>query len=121
MSKPIDITQLANGALVEDVHNALQQVYDNIADPNTKADGVREVVLKLKFKPGKDRNYTGLTFAVTTKLQPVEPQEVPVFIDRVGKDNRGFELAGPDEDPQRHRLPGVDAANVTQLRGTAAQ
>lgn len=110
MSKPLKLETLQNGAVLEVFEVELQNVLDNIQDPNTKPDGVREVSVKLKFKPSKDRNYTSLTYSVTSKLQPSEPGEVPIFVDRDRKNKRAtaVELVSPDENPDQERLPGID-------------
>jgi len=110
MSKPLKLETLQNGAVLEAFEVELQNVLDNIQDPNTKPDGVREVSVKLKFKPSKDRNYTSLTYSVTSKLQPSEPGEVPIFVDRDRKNKRAtaVELVSPDENPDQERLPGID-------------
>jgi len=110
MSKPLKLETLQNGAVLEAFEVELQNVLDNIQDPNTKPDGVRELSVKLKFKPSKDRNYTSLTYAVASKLQPSEPGEVPIFVDRDRKSKKAMavELVSPDESPDQGRLPGVD-------------
>lgn len=110
MSKPLKLETLQNGAVLEAFEVELQNVLDNIQDPNTRPDGVREVSVKLKFKPSKDRNYTSLTYSVTSKLQPSEPGEVPIFVDRDRKNKRAtaVELVSPDENPDQERLPGLD-------------
>lgn len=110
MSKPLKLETLQNGAVLEAFEVELQNVLDNIQDPNTKPDGAREVTVKLKFKPNKDRNYTSLTYSVTSKLQASEPGEVPIFVDRDRKNKRAtaVELISADENPDQERLPGVD-------------
>lgn len=110
MSKPLKLETLQNGAVLEAFEVELQNVLDNIQDPNTKPDGVREVSVKLKFKPSKDRNYTSLTYSVTSKLQSSEPGEVPIFVGRDRKNKRAtaVELVSPDENPDQERLPGID-------------
>jgi len=115
MSTLISLDTLDRGGVVELFGGCLQEVMDNIKDPNTKAEGVREITLVFKFKPGKERNHTGMTYSAKTKLQPVEPVEIPLFVDkdRATKRAMGFELAAPDENPDQHRLDGVD--KVTDL------
>lgn len=122
MSKPLKLETLQNGAVLEAFEVELQNVLDNIQDPNTKPDGVREVSVKLKFKPSKDRNYTSLTYSVTSKLQPSEPGEVPIFVDRDRKNKRAtaVELVSPDENPDQERLPGIDG-KVSPINQQQAQ
>ncbi|MHC1788257.1 hypothetical protein [Solidesulfovibrio sp.] len=122
MSKPLKLETLQNGAVLEAFEVELQNVLDNIQDPNTKPDGVREVSVRLKFKPSKDRNYTSLTYSVASKLQPSEPGEVPIFVDRDRKNKRAtaVELVSPDENPDQERLPGLDE-KVTPINQQQAQ
>lgn len=116
MSTLISLDTLDRGGVVELFGGCLQEVMDNIKDPNTKPEGVREITLTFKFKPGKERNYTNMTYAAKTKTQPVEPVNIPLFVDkdRTTKKAVGFELAAPDENPDQHRLDGVDN-KVTDL------
>lgn len=116
MSVELRLETLAGGAVLEATQDVLQQVFDNIQDPNTKADGVREVNIKLKFKPGGERTNTALTWGVTSKLQPVAPSVVPVYVawDHKTKKATGLELVAPDERPDQNRLPGMD--KVTPIK-----
>lgn len=58
MSRPISLDTLDNGGVLELFGTCLQEVLDNIQDPNTKPDGTREISLMVKFRPNKERNYT---------------------------------------------------------------
>jgi hypothetical protein len=53
----------------------MERVLKNIADPNTKADSVREVNLKIRIKPSKDRSGAATLVQVTSKLAPADPHE----------------------------------------------
>lgn len=110
MSRPISLDTLDNGGVLELFGTCLQEVLDNIQDPNTKPDGTREISLMVKFKPNKERNYTALTYSAKTKLQPVQPVEIPVYVDRDRNTKKavGVELAAFDEHPDQHRFEGVD-------------
>lgn len=110
MSTLISLETLDRGGVVEVFGGCLQEVLENIKDPNTRAEGVREITITFKFKPGKERNHTNMTYSTKTKLQPVEPVEIPLFVDkdRNTKKAIGYELWSPDEHPDQHRLDGVD-------------
>lgn len=110
MSTQISLDTLDGGGVVELFDTSLQAIMDNIKDPNTKPEGLREITLTFKFKPEKNRNYTGMTYSAKTKLQPSEPVEISLFVDkdRSTKKPLGYELAAPDEHPDQHRLDGVD-------------
>lgn len=116
MSNPISLDTLDRGGVVELFGTCLNDVLANIQDPNTKPEAVREITLSVKFKPGKERNYTAMTYAAKTKLAPQQPVEIPIFVDKdsATKKPRGVELNAPDENPAQHRIPGVDKVSDIQ-------
>lgn len=59
----LSIINIGGGAAVEKFDIALQQVLDNIADPNTVENAVREIVLRVRFKP-TDRSYARIEIDV---------------------------------------------------------
>lgn len=48
------------------------QVAENIQNPNTDATTKREITVKVKFEPNKNRQWVKTTISVTTKLAPTE-------------------------------------------------
>jgi hypothetical protein len=116
MSKQVSLDSLDNGGVTELFATYLEAVAANIQDPNTKAEGVREITLVFKFKPNKDRNYTPMTYSGKTKLLPAQAVEIPLFVDKdsTTKKARVVELNAPDENPGQHRLPAVDKVSDIQ-------
>ena len=51
-------------------------------DVNTNATQTRTVTLKLKVKPGKERNIASVTFQASSTLAPAEALETSIIIDR---------------------------------------
>ena len=68
--EPITLTTLGGGAAVEKFDDAFQRVLDNIVDPNTKPDAVREIILKVKIKPDENRNVGHVIISCDPKLAP---------------------------------------------------
>lgn len=63
--KPVDITTIAGGALVELANEDLRDLLANILDPNTNAGAVRKLTIEVKIKPMQNR--LGATFEIQTK------------------------------------------------------
>lgn len=68
----IDLNGLAGGALVEKIGKAIEDVARNILDPNTDPKAKREITVKIKFAPNKNRSTSDTSIIVTTKLAPTE-------------------------------------------------
>ena len=64
---PVTLTTLANGAALELFDGELSKVVENILDPNTEPDTVREVVLKVKIKPDASRKNAAVYVQVSSK------------------------------------------------------
>lgn len=47
----LPISQMANGAIQEKLDGEFKKVFDNIHDPNTRAEDKRTVTIKLEFIP----------------------------------------------------------------------
>lgn len=82
----ISLVNLKDGAAIELFDFELQKVLDNIMDPNTKAEAVREVTLKIKIKPDKERGFGPVEIHATSKMAPIAPVMTQVFF---GQDRDG--------------------------------
>ena len=71
----IDLAELAGGALQEKSQKALQDVFENMQDPNTPWKNKREVVIKLKFTQNEDRDDATCEISVEKKLAQPKPVE----------------------------------------------
>jgi hypothetical protein len=78
----LTLATMYDGAAIEAVDHELQNVVNNIIDVNTEAERIREVTLKIKIKPNKERNLGSVTFQATSKLAPCEALETSILIDR---------------------------------------
>lgn len=82
--KKVDLTTINSGAAIEQFEEEFQKVLENIADPNTDPEKVREVRLVLKLKPSKDRSTATTQITATAKLAPAQPHESFVVLDHDG-------------------------------------
>lgn len=64
----IQLETIAHGALNELFQEEVKRVVQNIQDPNTDANVVREITLKIKLKPDDTREVAVVDIAVTSKL-----------------------------------------------------
>lgn len=118
MSIPLKIETLAGGAVVEALEHEIQNMLNNIADPNTEAKKPREVRLVIKVKPNEHRNMADVLVQTSSKLVPAAPLETSILIDRghTGEAVAAEMWAG--EVPGQAQLPGVDVPtgkNVTNF------
>lgn len=76
----VTLETLARGAVIERFTDELVAVADNILDPNTDAEAVREITVKVKFKPDKHRKMAAATIHVDSKLAAPSAVGTSVFI-----------------------------------------
>jgi len=118
------LEQLAMGAVMEAFDYELQNVVENILDPNTEAKAKREITIKLKVKPNEHRNMADVEAHTASKLAPARPIETTLLFDR---DKQGkplaAELGANQGAPGQFRLPIEDeelspsqSGNVTPLK-----
>jgi len=100
----ISLDTLNQGAAVERFNLALQDVLDNIQDPNTDPKAVRTVTMKVTFKPDGDRGIANLKCDVVPKLAPIAPFDVRVFL---GRDKDGNGYASEFHPAQQSTIPEV--------------
>ncbi|PKN20924.1 MAG: replication terminator protein [Deltaproteobacteria bacterium HGW-Deltaproteobacteria-6] len=113
MEKETNVTleSLNQGAALERFNLALQDVLDNIQDPNTDPKTTRTVTLKVTFKPDSDRGIANLKCDVVPKLAPIAPFDVRVFLGR-DKDGKGY---ASEYHSNQAVIPGTEAATVDNV------
>lgn len=116
MSIPLTMETLCGGGVIESLHHEIQNVLNNVADPNTEAKKVREVRLLIKVKPNEHRNMADITVQASSKLIPAAPLETSILIDKDGNKTVAAEMYG-GENPGQASLPGVadSAHNVSKF------
>lgn len=82
--KKAQLATINKGAAPELFAEAFGKVLDNINDISTDANAVREIVMKFKIKPGKDRSTAKTTIECTTKLPGIIPHESHIFLGHEG-------------------------------------
>ena len=89
---PVTLGNLGDGAAIEKFNDELQKVLDNIIDPNTKADMVREIVLKVRLKPDENRNVAAISIVCGCKLAPDSEFITSCMIGKVGNTGLAREM-----------------------------
>lgn len=107
--KKVDLETLNSGAVIEQFEEEFQRVLDNIADPNTKPDAVREVKVSVKIRPNKERSSATTSVQVTSKLTPANPHDSFVMLDYDGRKVSAFTA-----DPKQRELD--EDINVREFR-----
>lgn len=82
MEKMINLETFANGALAERMDQALKEVLENIADPNTDSKPKRKLTLEMNFSTGEDRELTEVEITAKTKLAPRSAVSTKIIIDK---------------------------------------
>lgn len=112
-TKTADITLafLAKSGVGELFDREVRRVAANMRDPNTSPTAPREIVLKLKIKPAKDRGSAELRAQTTCKLAPADPVEQRLYLGR-----RDGEIVAVAFDPGQHQMFDEDTdASVTPI------
>lgn len=111
-----NLEEFAGGKLSAQVNKALEQVMENIMDPNTDAKKVRKISVSISFKANDDRNF--IATAVETKTA-LAPEIGAVTALSVGKDLRSGEVECVEI---ANQIPGQlsfhDTEEITQQEET---
>lgn len=92
----IDISKLAGGAIQESIKYGLNEIFENILDPNTEAEKVRKLVLTLEFKPDESRQVVKTKTSCKTSLCPTNAVTTQMLIGRNGEKIVASELLKHD-------------------------
>lgn len=87
----LSLENLGRGAAVELFDRELQTCLDNINDPNTNPLAIREVTLKVKIKPAKDRSEAELLISCTPRLAPTNPHPSRIYFGQQAGKNVALE------------------------------
>ena len=110
MEKIINLETLAEGGLTEKVNMALQEVLNNIADPNTDYKVKRKLTIDITFISQEDRDLALLDIQTKTKLAP--PKSIGTKI-VIGTDGKGGVMAGEFG----KQIPGQSVMRVDEETG----
>lgn len=78
-----DLERFAGGKLSAQINKALQDVTENILDPNTDETKVRKITVTISMKANKNRDYVATAVETKTTLAPVIGAATAFYI---GKD-----------------------------------
>ena len=84
-----DLEQFAGGKLSAQINKALQDVTENILDPNTDDTKVRKITVTISMKANKNRDYVATAVETKTTLAPTLGAVTALC---VGKDLRTGEV-----------------------------
>ena len=110
MEKIINLETLAEGGLTEKVNMALQDVLNNIADPNTDYKVKRKLTVDITFVSQEDRELALLDIQTKTKLAP--PKSIGTKI-VIGTDGKGGIMASEF----KNQIPGQSTMRVDEETG----
>jgi|LDZT01.1.fsa_nt_gi hypothetical protein len=95
----VSLDNLGRGAAVEKFDDCLQEVLDNIIDPNTGIE-TRSVTLKVSIKPNDKRTLCTVAIKCESKLASAKPFITEMF---VGTD--GNKAVATEHNPNQEEIP----------------
>jgi hypothetical protein len=108
--KSLNLETLAGGAFTERVNQAIQEVMENIADPNTAWKTKRKVTITMVFEASEDRDITNVDIVAKPALAPKKGVHTNIIID---KQLDGEIIAAE----YRKQIPGQQAIKVDSETG----
>ena len=78
----LSLANISQGAAIERFDLALGEILDNIQDPNTDPEAVREINLKVKIKPNELREMAAIVIEVVPKPAPMTPVLSAALLDK---------------------------------------
>lgn len=110
MKQMLKLDNLAGGAVQERFNQALKEVMENIADPNTDWKKKRKLTINLTFETKEDRDLTEVTIDTKVSLAPRSSVGTKILIDR----DLDGEILGTEFKKQ---IPGQQAIKVNTDTG----
>ena len=95
---------IADRAAAELFQHAVEQVLENMIDPNTDPKKARTIALKFTFEPTEDSKAADVTVECATKIAGIRPQMTRVYVGR----HEGRTVAAEPQ-PQQSMFPSPDA------------
>ena len=109
----VELENLCNGAAVERFNHVLQQIIEDIRDPNTDPNAARTLTMTLKVKPqGDSREAVVMSLDVKSKLGGLRKVAAAAILDAGGAytaDPRQTEIPGIEPDITPTKRSGTDA------------
>lgn len=113
----VSLENLGRGACIEKFDDCLQEVLDNILDPNTGT-AARSVTLKVTFKPNEARTLCAVAIACDSKLASPKPFMTEMFVGSDGK-----KAIATEHNPNQEEIPGMgnSVAKTYRLHKTGSK
>jgi hypothetical protein len=109
--KPLNISEVGNGAIQELFNHEMAKVLHNIQDVNTDPRKLRSITIKVTFQPSADRNAAALDIDVTSKLANTLGAEATVFLGKDEEGNHGAFMVNPDQQQLKFPEPPRPSGN----------
>ena len=93
----LSLLNIGGGACEELFGEELDKVVENILDPNMEPTAVREIILKVKFKPEHSRTKSAVTITCVAKLGPARGYTTSIFAGKNGDGNNKIYEHNPDQ------------------------
>lgn len=102
----MDLEKFAKGNLTNQIREGIRKVLDNISDARTPARARRQLIIKITFKPGRERKNIKIFIETKINTAPIRSTESNMF---VGRDITGEPVFYDTED----QIPGqISVGNV---------
>ena len=108
-SEKLDINALAGGAVKEAIEYALEDIFQNIKDLNTKAEKARKLTLTIEFKPDESRQVIKTSVNTKTSLVPVNSISTQLLLDKVG--NKSVATEWLKQNPHQRGFEDLEKEN----------
>lgn len=104
----MDWTTFGEGRLIELLDQGLEELLQNVTDPNIPPEPKRSFTVTLEWHPkkGAEREQGDIIVTAKTRLAPPRPFLSTVFIGRNADGVLEAEEAAPRHDPRQNYLPG---------------
>ena len=108
----VSLATIGNGAAVERFNDALKEVLENLTDPNCDEKAIREITLKVKFKPEDlARGVIGYNIGIGVKMAPPHAVKSVIY---AGKEKG--EPVAYEQDIQQGDLPFDAGADIKEFK-----
>lgn len=127
----IKLQELVGGALQEKFIRALENVIENLQNPNTPYKNKRNITIKLTFEQNEARDDVKVNIDVQEKLAPQTPlhtsfavgrdlEDGSLYVEECGKQIKGqmnlSDIEGKQVDTDTWEIIGEDSGKVVDLR-----
>lgn len=88
----LDLSSLAGGAIQEAINFGINEVFENILDPNTEAEKARKLTIVIDIKPDETRQFLKTKITCKPTLVPANSITTSIMLGREGDKIAASEL-----------------------------